>query len=381
VQKRPLSHKKQNKKMKNTITTLLFVCAMLQSATAQTPDSSQLAVFNTGRNIMLLSTDFGGALTQDLIGDMVMAYDTVMVLKAHTAKDSSGKFPMRYQTERRATKITANLKDKIAVIDFNKDYDVTQMCLNAQRAGAKAVIIIHESNDKKVYKLGKKGLYKDSIRIPCFTIPNKRGLNIQELLPSVVGIKKPVLTTQQLLSQLVLSLSAVAEYNKSLVTWVNNTGTANDFFVVQKLNRITGEYENLATINSQPLDGNENYTTYDTNPIDGDNTYRIKLVLNDGTIRYSEDKTVVFYSNSGIVLFPNPADDLLNIGFKGYLGQEVDMTLFDMQGKRIFSKHIDKLQNETQTLDISDKTVVGQYLILIQSKGVRKTCAQRGIYR
>jgi Secretion system C-terminal sorting domain/PA domain len=178
--------------MKNTITTLLFVCAMLQSASAQTPDSSQLAVFNTGRNIMLLRADFGGVLTADLIGDMVMAYDTVMVLKAHTAKDSTGKFPKRYQVERHATKITANLKDKIAVIDFNKNYDVTQMCLNAQRAGAKAVIIIHESNDKKVYKLGKKGLYKDSIRIPCFTIPNKRGGHIQELLPSVVGIKKPV---------------------------------------------------------------------------------------------------------------------------------------------------------------------------------------------
>jgi hypothetical protein len=182
--------------MKNTITTLLFLCAMLQNAAAQTPDSSQLAIFNTGRNITVLSTDFGAALTEDLIGDMVMAYDTVMVLKAHSAKDSSGKFPMRYQTERRATKMSDNLKDKIAVIDYNKDYDVTQMCLNAQRAGAKALIIIHESSDKKVYKLLKKGLYKDSIRIPCFTIPNNRGAHIQELLPSVVGIKKPVSTVQ-----------------------------------------------------------------------------------------------------------------------------------------------------------------------------------------
>lgn len=177
--------------MKNTITTLLLLLAFLQTATSQTPDSSQLAVFNTGRNITVLSADFGAALTQDLIGEMVMAYDTVMVLKAHTAKDSSGKYPMRYQTERRANKISSNLKDKIAVIDYNKDYDVTQMCLKVQKAGAKALIIIHDSDDKKVYKLKKLGPYKDSIRIPIFTIPNNKGKHIQQLLPSMAGIKKP----------------------------------------------------------------------------------------------------------------------------------------------------------------------------------------------
>ena len=182
--------------MKNIITIALLAVAVISHAQNQAAaDSSQIAIFNTGRNITVLSTDFGGVLTADLIGDMVMAYDTVMVLKAHTVRDSSGRYPMRYQSERRATKISSNLKGKIAVIDYNKDFDVTQMCMNAQRAGAKALIIIHESNDKKVYKLGKKGIYKDSIRIPCFTIPNNKGEQIQQLLPSVVGIKVPAVIT------------------------------------------------------------------------------------------------------------------------------------------------------------------------------------------
>lgn len=183
IQKPPFLNNKA-KKMKNIITIALLVVAVISHAQNQAAaDSSQLAIFNTGRNITVLSTDFGGVLTADLIGDMVMAYDTVMVLKAHTVRDSSGRYPMRYQSERRATKISRNLKGKIAVIDYNKDYDVTQMCMNAQRAGAKALIIIHESNDKKVYKLTKKGIFKDSIRIPCFTIPNNKGEQIQQLLP------------------------------------------------------------------------------------------------------------------------------------------------------------------------------------------------------
>ena len=174
--------------MKNIITIALLAWAI--TAQAQS-DSSQLAIFNTGRNITVLSADFGAAMTADLIGEMVMAYDTVMVLKADNKADSSGRKPMRYQSERRATKISSNLKDKIAVIDYEKSFDVTEMAMNVQKAGAKALIIIHESNDKKVYKLKKNGTYKDSIRIPVYTIANDKGAAIQQLLPSMVGIKSP----------------------------------------------------------------------------------------------------------------------------------------------------------------------------------------------
>ncbi len=62
--------------MKNIITVAFL--ALVLTAQAQS-DSSQLAVFNTGRNITVLSADFGAALTQDLIGEMVRAFDTVMV--------------------------------------------------------------------------------------------------------------------------------------------------------------------------------------------------------------------------------------------------------------------------------------------------------------
>jgi hypothetical protein len=105
--------------MKNTIILVLLLMAITvqaQSLLDDKRDSSQLAVFNTGRNITVTSADFGAALTADLIGEMVLALDTVMVMKAHTVRDSSGKFPMRHQSERRVNKITADLKDKIAVI-------------------------------------------------------------------------------------------------------------------------------------------------------------------------------------------------------------------------------------------------------------------------
>jgi hypothetical protein len=356
--------------MKKTLMSILLLVATISTAAyGQRADSSTLAVFNTARNFTVLSADFGADITKDLIGEMTMAFDTIMVLKEYTQADSTGRKPMRHQMERSATKISSNLTDKIALIDFNKDYDVTLMCLKVQRAGAKAIVIIHESSDKKLYKLLKKGLYKDSIRIPCYTIPNNRGEHIVQLLPSIVGIKMPALSTQNLTQNTILNLDATAEGNKSHVSWVNNTGTVNDYFILQRFNPNTGVYEDLLTVNTKTVEGNEYYTSFDNEPSEGDNIYRVKLVLNDGTSRFSDEKTVVFHTTNGIVLYPNPAHDILTINFKGYTGKAIDITVFDVQGKRLMSKHIDKLQTSDYTLEIPENTAVGQHLILIEAKG------------
>jgi hypothetical protein len=360
------------------ITTALMLLAITSLRAQNARDTAiQMYVNNTGVRFKLIAADFGRALTQDFVGTMVRSYDTVMVLKANTNADSTGKKPLRYTTERRCDVLSQNVAGKIVVMELNKDCDVSQTCLNAQRAGAIGFVIIHNSNAQGNIKLPKKGLFKDSIRIPIFTVGSNVGDSITWLLPSIVGIKTKTPSIQALAqNKLLLDINAAAQQGKSQITWVNNTGTANDFFVVQKLNRITGVYEDVQIVKTHGVEGYEQYTAYDNNPTDGENTYRIKLVLNDGTVRYSDLKTVIFYSSNGITLYPNPADDLLNIGFKGYTGQDVDITLFDMLGKSIMTQHIEKLPTETQTLDISGKTSAGQYMILIQSKGKRDVVRQ-----
>lgn len=98
--------------------------------------------------------------------------------------------------------------------------------------------------------------------------------------------------------------------------------------------------------------------------------------MTDGTERLSEPKTVSFYNTAGIHLYPNPTEDVLNITLKGYMGQDVDIQIFDMQGKHLLTRHIDKLQSDIQTLVIGDKIGIGQYLVLIQSKGKRDVVRQ-----
>jgi hypothetical protein len=79
--------------MKKTLMSIVMLISMISTAHSQRADSSTLAVYNTARNFIVLSADFGANITQDLIGEMVLATDAVMVLKEHTQVDSSGKKP------------------------------------------------------------------------------------------------------------------------------------------------------------------------------------------------------------------------------------------------------------------------------------------------
>jgi hypothetical protein len=355
--------------MKNIMT--IAFCLMAVLSQAQRADSSKLAVFNTGRNFIVTAADFGSTPTQDLIGEMVMAFDTIMVLKAHTQADSSGKKPLRHTMERSATKISSDLKDKIAVIEFNKDYDVTLMSLKVQKAGAKALVIIHESNDKKLFKLLKKGVFKDSIRIPVYTLPNEKGDKIKEMLPTIAGIKVPVAPVQNLLANTQLAIEAQAEVTKSRIEWVSNTSDKNDYFILEKINPKTGQFEGLETLNSNRSTGVEQHVSYDVKPDEGDNFYRIRLVQLDGTVLFSAIKMVQFSTLSDITIFPNPVENDINIALKGYTGKNVDIFLYDMQGKSLVEEHLTAFQKEFYTFSLQDKTPMGQYMIRVKAQGKR----------
>ena len=172
----------------------LLIAASTYAQGNHTDTSMVLSVYNTGVCFKMEAADFGGVVTTTLVGTMVMSYDTTMVLKDSGKKDTvSRRAIFRYKVERQCDKMSRGLNGKIVVMELNKDCDVTQTCLNVQRAGAKAFVIIHNSNSQGNIKLPKRGLFKDSIRIPIFTVRSGVGDSVTKLLPTVVGIRKPTL--------------------------------------------------------------------------------------------------------------------------------------------------------------------------------------------
>jgi hypothetical protein len=124
-----------------------------------------------GNYQVVLATSFGGSLTSNLTGDLVLVDDG-------TALPSSG-----------CSAITNNIAGKIAVIDRGTCSNV-QKALNAQNAGAIAVIVVNNSAGSPIDMGG----INPSITIPCVMIGQADGNLIKAQLPSVNGTLNPAIT-------------------------------------------------------------------------------------------------------------------------------------------------------------------------------------------
>jgi hypothetical protein len=176
--------------------TLILLTATISSAQNNgRADTTLLGIYSTGAGFTLTRADFGTQTATDILTDMVRAYDTVQVSK--TVADTA-RTRIKHSYEKRCNNLSELVtnrnfyKDKIVLMELNKDCDVTQTCLLAQRAGAKAFVFIHNSNSNGNIHLPKQGVYKDSIRIPIFCVGKEKGQEISALLPSKAAIKTKV---------------------------------------------------------------------------------------------------------------------------------------------------------------------------------------------
>jgi hypothetical protein len=185
--------------------TLALVLLVVATSNAQAVrgDTTTLGIYNTGARFLLTRADFGTQTPTDILADMVIAYDTVQI--ATIVTDTGRSSRVRQSYEKRCNSIAGLsrnselFKDKIVLMELNKDCDVTQLCLLAQQSGAKAFVFIHNSNSNGNIHLPKKGLYPESINMPVFVVGNEHGKNISALLPSKAGIRTKVPQIQNLI--------------------------------------------------------------------------------------------------------------------------------------------------------------------------------------
>jgi spore coat protein A, manganese oxidase len=172
-----------------------------------------------------------------------------------------------------------------------------------------------------------------------------------------------------LLDEKVLTMDATPVYNRSKIQWLSNSGENTDYFVLQKLNEKTNDFEDLKVVNS-PVKTNDlqYFTEYDDAPTEGANSYRIKLILADGNSVFSEIRTVIFNKSSVISIFPNPTESDFNIDLKSYWGQSATIYLYNELGELIVTKQVDKVSNDLINMDVSN-VISGQYMVRIVSNG------------
>ena len=201
---------------RNTFFVLLaaFVVLPLAATIAQTPehlrpDSVLLSVYNTGNLYRLTPASFAPRTPrEELLTDMVWVSDTVV---SFTDSGTNATLPPSLLTKmpdslrqkftsqhvvqmgiaRKCDKpmLKSEIKDKVVIMELGM-CDASQKALMAQRAGAKAIILVHNNNLPTNIQVTW-GHYQDSIKIPCYTVRKDIGKRISAMLPSKVGIKRP----------------------------------------------------------------------------------------------------------------------------------------------------------------------------------------------
>jgi hypothetical protein len=178
-----------------------------------------------------------------------------------------------------------------------------------------------------------------------------------------------------------VTLEAAAEYNRVRLDWIASaTGAAVDYFNVQKQNPTTGIFEKIATVNAQKTTEAEFYNSLDAQPTEGSNLYQIEAVFTDGTSQKSDIRTVSFNGAGAVRVFPNPANDYVNIDLSPFEGVQVTITVFNQVGKLMRSATIEQATKSAYELDLSDAPV-GTYVVKVQPNGRRSVAKTIQIVR
>lgn len=159
------------------------------------------------------------------------------------------------------------------------------------------------------------------------------------------------------------------------LNWTNNTGSLNDYFEIQRSSdgidfEMIGAYENLADDDSFVF-----YQQEDNSPNLGANYYRLKTIYLDGTFDYSEIRKVHISDIEDFGLFPNPAQEEVNISLKGYSDIEITVQLVDQLGHVLKEEQIDG-QNQVNHRMSLKNVQNGFYGIWIFAEG-RKRIGKR----
>jgi hypothetical protein len=167
-----------------------------------------------------------------------------------------------------------------------------------------------------------------------------------------------------------VTLDAYALDNNAELVWVNNKSAKTVEYSIEKANEL-GIFMPIANRAEQFDNALLNYYHHsDKQPQVGENIYRIKAVMKDGSIVYSEPKTVRYKPIDDVLIFPNPVHDMLQLSFRKYKGSNVKMFIINSLGAVEHAQTIDNVSDTPLSIDVQNWQE-GSYFLKIVTKGKR----------
>jgi hypothetical protein len=180
----------------------------------------------------------------------------------------------------------------------------------------------------------------------------------------------PAGAVQGLRRNATLAGGAYRDGKKVMIQWASNADE-DDYFVVEKVDK-NGDYVSLGVVNSDNVNGSETYSLYDNQPEEGSNFYRIQLNRNGGASQYSELFEVKFRKLADFEVYPNPANDYIDINIEAAeRGKEIGIVLISLDGKIVKYEKVVDPQSKTARIEL-DNIEDGAYFIHIEMAGKRR---------
>lgn len=164
-----------------------------------------------------------------------------------------------------------------------------------------------------------------------------------------------------------LEFKALAGKNKITLTWKTSREENSDHFEIERSSNGT-DFKKIGIVNAA---GNsfdtKNYSFTDDQPLSGKSFYRLKMVDNNSTHKYSHIEAVNLSSDKTVDVYPNPSrNNCIKLVISSALQGEMNISLYDMNGKLQFSQ---KQIISSSTLSISHQLPPGVYLLDINASG------------
>lgn len=129
-------------------------------------------------------------------------------------------------------------------------------------------------------------------------------------------------------------------------------------------------FYSIGTVNAHNAGGVQSYNFTDSDPLKGISYYRLKLMNNDGTFKYSNVISINIKLSEGISIFPNPVHNNIVITHpKAFAGATLSVTSAD--GKQLALYSVDA--NAVQTSVAASSLLPGIYLLIFENNGNKVT--------
>ncbi len=179
------------------------------------------------------------------------------------------------------------------------------------------------------------------------------------VLPPTIGLCDLVLPI------IIKSFYAIEKSNATILNWITASEINALEFNLEKSDGISDFYS-IATIQAEGNSISEQYYTYlDDANFSGTDYYRLKLIDTDLSFVYSDiiavNKQDQMNSNTAIIIYPNPVDDMLHFTIQGNFEPE-EITIISIDGTQITNVILDENIIEAHHLS------AGIYIMQIRTK-------------